>query len=83
MALTIERNIKKDMKEHRYIAVWHDESHLNRYLIDHPPTKLLSPEYLCTPSNRSFRKRIVQLSKGTEGTKMDAERKTQVWKTCR
>ena len=82
MALTIERNIKKDMKEHRYIAVWHDDSHLNRYLIDHPPTKLLSPEYLCTPSNRSFRKRIVQLSKGTEGTKMDAERKTQVWKTC-
>jgi hypothetical protein len=26
-------------------AVWHDESHLNRYLLDHPPARALSPAY--------------------------------------
>jgi len=28
-------------------AVWHDESHWNRYLIDHPPAVTLDPSYCC------------------------------------
>ena len=48
MADIIIKNILTDLHKYNYIAVWHDESHLNRYFIDHPPTKVLSPEY-CSP----------------------------------
>lgn len=33
-----------------YIAVWHDESHLNRYFIDYPPTTILDRSY-CYPEH--------------------------------
>lgn len=35
-----------DVDTHNGItAVYHDESHWNRYLVDNPPTKVLSPSY--------------------------------------
>jgi len=33
-----------------FIAIWHDESHLNRFFIDHPPTRILNPSY-CYPED--------------------------------
>lgn len=47
MAQTISNNIDID-KNNGITAVWHDESHLNRYLIDNKPDVVLTPEY-CYP----------------------------------
>ncbi len=46
-------------------AVWHDESHWNRYLIDHPPTLVLPPSYCWYPDGRSrgFKGRIAVVLK--------------------
>lgn len=47
MAGIITKNISID-SEKNYIAIWHDESHLNRYFVDHKPTKILGALY-CYP----------------------------------
>lgn len=47
MSKTISEKVDQDV-EKNIIALWHDESHLNRYLIDNPPTLSLSPSY-CYP----------------------------------
>jgi histo-blood group ABO system transferase len=56
-------NIDRDLRR-GIIAVWHDESHLNRYFIDHPPTRILTPAY-CYPEswNLPYPKRLLALDK--------------------
>ena len=44
-------------------AWWHDESHWNRYLVDHPPTLELSLDYTCPPQWRPETQRIVIVNK--------------------
>ncbi len=44
MAERIARNVDADMKN-SIVAKYHDESHLNRYLQEHPPSRVLSTEY--------------------------------------
>jgi histo-blood group ABO system transferase len=63
MCEIISNNIKQDL-EKNYIAIWHDESHLNRYMIDNPPTKILSKHY-CYPELNYIPKevKIVALNK--------------------
>jgi histo-blood group ABO system transferase len=44
--------------------VWHDESHFNRYMIDNPPTKILTPSYCYGESmNIPFPKKLLALNK--------------------
>lgn len=44
-------------------ACWHDESHWNRYLIDHPPTLELSHDYMCPAPWRPDTQRITIVGK--------------------
>jgi hypothetical protein len=62
MSKIIKERVDKDL-ESSIIAVWHDESQMNRYMIDNPP-KILSPSY-CYPESWSlpFEKRLLALDK--------------------
>ncbi len=63
LAKTITENIENDLSKN-IIAVWHDESHINRYFIDNPPTCILSPSY-CYPESWHipYHKRLLALDK--------------------
>lgn len=63
MSNILSNNIKKDF-ENGIVAIWHDESHINRYFIDHPPTVILNPSYCYGESmNIPFDKKILALNK--------------------
>lgn len=59
----ISKNIRTDM-DNGIMPLWHDESHLNRYFIDNPPTRVLTPAY-CYWEGKvlPFKQRIVALNK--------------------
>src|SRR6185437_15796441 len=44
LALYLDENVEADHARN-FHAVWYEESHLNRYLIDHPPALVLGPPY--------------------------------------
>ena len=45
MSEVLADRVTKDL-ENDVIALWHDESQMNRYLIDNPPTVSLTPSYV-------------------------------------
>lgn len=63
MSKSINKNIEDDLRSN-IIAKWHDESHLNRYIIERKDIRVVSPEY-CYPfgMNVTYEKRIAAVSK--------------------
>jgi histo-blood group ABO system transferase len=66
MAYKLAKNIETDYSN-GVIALWHDESHLNRYFINNKPTKVLNSSY-CYDERKTFEelpfeKKLLALSK--------------------
>ncbi len=62
MVMAMTKSIRADIDK-GIRAVWGDESHINRYFIDHTPTMVLTPEYMCPEGNKTFRGRIIHAYK--------------------
>lgn len=53
MCNVLRNRIEEDLRKN-YIALWHDESYMNRYMIENPPTTILSPVYAQPQNWASF-----------------------------
>jgi hypothetical protein len=66
MCLTIKDWVNQDLKNN-IIPLWHDESYMNRYMINKKPTLVLDPGYAFPENwNIPFQKKIVHLDKNPE-----------------
>lgn len=58
MRQAIDDDLRRDL-----VAVWHDESHWNRYCLDHPPSVVLPPAYCCPESWPIPERKLLALDK--------------------
>ena len=73
LAETIQKNVDED-KQRGIVALWHDESHINRYILNRNDFRILSPSY-CYPEGWKipFEKKIMVREK-SKWLDMDAIR---------
>jgi histo-blood group ABO system transferase len=61
----VRKQIDMDLSK-KFISRWHDQSYLNRYFIDHPPTRVLNPSYSYPEDwQLDFPKKLVASCKNT------------------
>lgn len=70
MSKKLKDNIQKDL-DNNIIAIWHDESHLNWYVVNHKFLfNFLTPEY-CFPEGWDFKNNLSSLSKNKKIIALD------------
>jgi hypothetical protein len=71
MSENIRENVNLDLND-GIIAIWHDESHLNRYFLDNPPASILGIGFSCPGEyEQTNSPTIVFLDKGGEDKKRE------------
>lgn len=83
----LDKMIKADMDDHNYVARWNDESHWNKYLVDNPPSTMLTPSYVYPDSlineyyipiwGCDYPKRIITITKKHSLVKLTPEQQAQ------
>jgi hypothetical protein len=68
MSELVFRNIEDDLSKD-IIAIWHDESHINRFFFDNPPSLILEPPFAVAESltQRHDSSKILFLDKNLKG----------------
>jgi histo-blood group ABO system transferase len=63
MCSILKNRCEEDLRKN-YIALWHDESYMNRYMVENPPTLVLPPTYAQPENWPSFgATKIIHLDK--------------------
>ena len=72
MSRRLARRIRADLRE-GVMPLWHDESHMNRYMVDHPPTRMLHPGYAFPDwwEGFPFPRRIIGVRKANQDLRAD------------